>query len=184
MTNFEEFVDQHLKSIRVNTGIIQYAPTQNFLGLVVVYQVGLGRQVVAVLDFLFEKVFWTDDLKKGGKVEHWGLPIFKKIDGVSAWRGDCDDFMAAFRLIIRKLGWDERVLRKAVCFVPTEKKPKPDFDGDINHALLCVNFSSGLLFLDNRFHRPMPLSRLRQQGYTGFSVCSAVDGSWQAVNPV
>lgn len=182
ITEFERFVDSQLPELskRNKSADIQYiAP--NFLGPAVVYRPDLGLELVAALKFVLKNVVWTEDLKTRGLIEHWGLPTFQKVDGAGAWRDDCDGFMAAFRLILRKLGWDERVLRRTVCFVPTEEKPKQDFDGQFNHALLCINFSSGLLFLDNRFREPMSLFRLRQQGYINFSVLSAVEGLWHGL---
>lgn len=180
MNDFEKWADSLLLSIapQRNKKIDFQYVYGHFLGPSVIYRVDLAYEIIGVLRFIFDNVVWTDDLKTRGQVEHWGLPVFEEVDGRSAWRGDCDDFMAAFRLIFRKLGWDERVLRRAVCFVPTPEKPKPDFDGQINHAVLCVNSSSGLLFLDNRFQTPMSLFRLRQQGYINFSVLSASDGLW------
>lgn len=183
MNDFEGWINSQLSRIgpRRNRDMNFQYVYGHFLGPSVIYRVDLAREIIAVLKFLLDNVVWTDDLKTRGMVEHWGLPVFKEVDGVSAWRGDCDDFMAAFRLILKKLGWDERVLRRTVCFVPTEEKPKTDFDGQINHAILSVNFSSGLLFLDNRFLEPMSLFRLRQQGYINFSVLSASDGLWHGL---
>ena len=183
MTDFEKFVDENLDRIRKRSGEIRYG-VGNFLGSTANYSPDLGFEIAAVLVFLLENIIWTSDLQTRGQVEHWSLPIFKEVDGVKAWRGDCDDFMAAFRMILRKLGWGEKCLRRAVCFVATPEKPKPSFDSEFNHAILCVNLSRGLLFLDNRFKDPMSLFRLRQQGYANFSICSAVDGFWHASDVV
>lgn len=180
MSDFEKLAeDNYRRLFQSDRGRGFEFARENFLGPVVAYRFDLGHEIIAVLKFVLDNVVWTEDVKTRGQVEHWGLPILKEVDGVKAWRGDCDDFMSAFMLILRKMGWNEKVLRRAVCFVPTDGRPPAD-PYVINHAVLCVNFSTGLLFLDNRFRFPMSLFRLRQQGYTNFSVCS-VDGFWHTV---
>ncbi|QQG46086.1 MAG: transglutaminase-like cysteine peptidase [Candidatus Niyogibacteria bacterium] len=149
----------------------------NFLGPKVIYRPDLGRELNAVLAFVLDHVVWTEDSVTRDQAEHWGLPVFQN----GAWRGDCDDFMAAFRLILKKLGWDEKILRRAVCFAPIGGKLRPDSEYEFNHAVLCVNFDKGLVFLDNRFSEAKPLSVLFREGYQNFSVLSAKDGQWHGI---
>lgn len=173
---FEEFVNEHLKDLLIRDVTLGFEPwEQNFLGPTIVFRPELGRELNAVLEFVLKKVVWIEDIKTRGQDEHWGLPIFQN----GKWRGDCDDYMSSFRLILRKLGWPEKVLRRTVCFAP-QNGSEPEGDYIFNHAILGVNFDKGLIFLDNRFEEARSLSALLREGYKNFSVLS-VDGQWHGV---
>lgn len=138
-----------LSGLKKRQGPFEYGDESPW-GPSIKYRRDILDELEAVFRWVVEKVEWTSDKKTRGKVEHWGLPIFLE----DRWRGDCDDFTSAFRLVLRKLGWDEKVLRRMVCFVPTNEKPIPKSERSINHAVLSVIIvhknKLRLLVLDNR----------------------------------
>lgn len=142
----------------------------------VVYTEDMGRELETVFEWIISIVTWETDLKTRGVAEYWGFPI--QING--KWEGDCDDFMNAFRLVLEKLGWDEKVLRRIVCFASSDEKPKPDSDEERNYAVMGVSISregkNELLVFDSRMKKVMSLVKLFRTGYRNFEICSVFHG--------
>lgn len=143
----------------------------------------LFDELAAVHGFVNSVVRWESDEKLFGTPEFWSRPVLR--DG--AWRGDCDEFMNAYALVLEALDWPAAALRPAVCFAP-EKSGGPAGREAFNHALLAVPVSvrdlgyRDIVFLDNTKKEPVFFSDASREGYRNCRILFP-DLTWRRIGP-
>lgn len=99
----------------------------------VVLTPGLLQQLFTINGFANDRVTWTSDLERYGKIERWAMPLD---------RGDCEDIVLLKRRMLIQAGWPVGAL-----LITTVEDPKVD---NSRHAVLTVRTDRGEFILDNQ----------------------------------
>ncbi|MGP9814550.1 transglutaminase-like cysteine peptidase [Rhodopseudomonas sp. NSM] len=93
----------------------------------------LLQQLFTINAFANDRVKWTSDLERYGKIERWAMPLD---------RGDCEDIVLLKRRMLAQAGWPTGAL-----LITTVEDPKA---GNGRHAVLTVRTDRGEFILDNQ----------------------------------